>query len=113
MNDNEVDAALCLWEAMLDQKHLARHDHETPLLRAWSRDGTVEMRARARDLGTWVERIYQQLNPLLRDYYSFDWEIVPNILATIEWPMGNSGGYVLLKDEEVVCQVEAEMNGWK
>lgn len=92
-SDLDVEAALCLWEAMLDAKSqsqpapMAPADNENvaAMRIAWGETGTATMRDHARTLSRYVLAVYDAIKPDSLDGFAYDWEVVPAILATIEW----------------------------
>jgi hypothetical protein len=96
-NDEEVDAALCVWEWMLDQR--ATH---VELRRAWDDCGSASMRSECVQLGRTVEQIYQLIDEELRGTYLFDWEVVPAIMAQAVFL--TEGGYVVLPEPDVAAR---------
>jgi hypothetical protein len=91
MNDNyslmEAEAALCVWEYLLEQRHFVSPEKVTPvgLGCLWDTEGTCAVRLLALDLGVAIERAYvnfQTAHPDLGDGLGpFDWEVVPAIVA--------------------------------
>lgn len=84
-NNLQVEAALCVWEAMLEMRASNAAMNAT-----WEMHGTVTMRHHAMDIGVWVEAAYEDIRDEsdATDHWggcSYDWEIVPAILSFIEW----------------------------
>ena len=88
----EMQAALCVWEAMLD-KRMSSKEPESPFMVMWDGSGAYEMRDRATEIAVWIESLFEDskwgdmTHPwrALCDALSFDWEIVPTLLDMIEW----------------------------
>ena len=92
----EAEAALCLWEAMIEAKAEAEKLQDCgvgggdDLLNAWEDTGTMFMRHEALRLAHVVCETFALIPVDLRDGHSFDWEIVPAILDTFRW--SHAGG---------------------
>ena len=88
----EMQAALCVWEAMLD-KRMSSKEPESPFMRTWDNSGAHEMRDLATEIAVWIEALFEgsergdMSHPwnALCDALSFDWEIVPAVIDMIEW----------------------------
>lgn len=105
--DLHMEAALCLWEAMLDinmrgWERDPENDHRNtslePLIanhaslyRTWVNVGTVEMRHMAVHLADFLLQTWDALTEdEQQDLIPYDWEFVPAFLAQIEWDDGGS-----------------------
>ncbi|MEY9719258.1 hypothetical protein ABIA22_001748 [Sinorhizobium fredii] len=97
-----MEAALCLWEAMLDvnMRGWARDpenlDYQTrpepltgnaaDLYAAWQRVGTVEMRHAAIHLADFMLKTWDAMTEDEREEcIPYDWEFAPAFLAVVEW----------------------------
>lgn len=97
-----MEAALCLWEAMLDvnmqgwsrdPENENRDETAAPLTgnhaglyRAWLDYGTVEMRHAAIGLADFMLRVWDSMSETEREtLVPYDWEFVPAFLRQIEW----------------------------
>lgn len=79
---DEVDAALCIWEAMLEMRNeIDGLDH------AWKTHGTCSMRESAADLGCTAEAAWLELSEDDRDDICapFDWCFVPAFLRLVRF----------------------------
>ncbi len=87
-SQTDVEAAMLLHEAMLD----ARLDNSLPAVAAaFDRNGPQGMRLHALALAPFVGAVTDALGDA-RDGYSYAYEVVPAILAVIEW---DGAGYTL------------------
>lgn len=104
-NDNML-TALCLWEAMLDQR-----ENIATLDRVWDQMGTWEMRQQAINLAPQFDDLWDKLNESLEaqklDGMSFDWEFVPLLLPYVCWAGGCASGWTI-SDESVAQLVMTE-----
>lgn len=70
-----MEAACCLWEAMLELRD------ELPKLHAeWLRHGTAVMRQHAIDLAVETDEEWSQIPDDVRDGMTFDWELCPMVI---------------------------------
>lgn len=79
-----VEAALCVWEWVNEcslDAHKPEHEH---LCRYRREHGTVEMRHVCIGLADYCLNVYDLL-PDIRDCFTFDWHIVPEIVGTVDW----------------------------
>lgn len=87
----EAEAALCLWEAMIEAKIEAekRADYgdgvTSDLLSAWEDSGSMFMRQEALRLAHVVCETFDLIPADVRDGHPYDWEVVPAILDTFRW----------------------------
>lgn len=84
----EMEAALCLWEAMID----SRMESTLPALeQAFAATGTHAMRQQAIALAPFVLQVYNALPAAVRNApIGYDYDIVPAILATLQWDDGRA-----------------------
>lgn len=105
----EAEAALCLWEAMLD----ARLESSLPdLSNAFDSAGSYTMRQHALGLAPFVLAVHAALPDNVREgAVPYDFGVVPAVLAVIHW---SGAGYVLPSvphaAEKVANALRAE--GW-
>lgn len=82
----EVEAALCVWEEMLDRaRQRDGQPWAAPMIALWDDVGVYQMRAVARALGRALEPVWHTVPEAERDGYSYDWGFIPDALATIDW----------------------------
>lgn len=100
----QMEAALCLWEAMLD----ARLESTLPAMdAAFEAGGSHTMRQHAIALVPFVLNVRDALPESLREgAYGFDYQIVPAILTRVIWV---GSGYVLPPLESAVADVAAAL----
>lgn len=86
----QAEAALCIWEAMLD----ARLESSSPAITAaFEAGGTVTMRHHALALSTFALAVHDALPDDVREApLAYDYEIIPAILNAVQW---TGAGYVL------------------
>lgn len=73
---DEMEAALCLWEAMLDLRG------KLPKLNAeFENHGAWAMRTTAIDLAAHCEQVWKELTNNEDDTVTFDWEFCPEYIA--------------------------------
>ncbi|MES2295367.1 MAG: hypothetical protein V4527_18875 [Pseudomonadota bacterium] len=98
-------AALCIWEAMLDQR-----DKIPALAEAFDRHGSYSMRDTAIELAADVEDIWARLNTddALLDGVSFDWEYIPALMPLVDWP-GASWAVPMATIDRVVMGLADEL----
>lgn len=85
----EVEAALCLYEAMLD----ARLEGTSPaIVAAFENSGSATMRSHAVNLAGYALAVYDLIPEADRECRSYDFEIIPAILKTVRW---THVGYIL------------------
>jgi len=86
-----VEAAMCLHEAMLD----ARMENSIPaVVDAFERIGTAGMRQHAVRLAPFVCAVTDDLGAAIQ-HFNYAHEVVPAVLATIQWPRNDMNGYAL------------------
>lgn len=78
--DEYVNTALCIYEHFLD-----RYDSDMHLERLRSEIGSVEMRALAIRLAPFCQEVHALLPDSVTFDRSFDWDIIPEILDTIDF----------------------------
>lgn len=79
MTQQEIDAALCVWEHILETLRI----HPNPWRALVEQVGAVELRSYAPDYGKWCLAVYDYCtkdDPLFFDAYAWDWEVVPAIM---------------------------------
>lgn len=77
----QAEAAMCLWEAMLEGRDSLRVLDEV-----WQDVGTVQMRHFAIELSPYVCQVWDTLSEDEREScIPYDWEFVPALLKHIEW----------------------------
>lgn len=107
----EAEAALCLWEAMIEAKIEAekRADYGdgvgSDLLSAWEDTGSLFMRHEALRLAHVVCETFDLIPADVRDGHPYDWEIVPAILDTFRWSHAGCEHDAPAQIAAVVCQV--------
>ena len=79
----QAEAALCLWEAMMEM----RDEPEAPegMDQRWTDIGTVDMRHIAIDLAPFVCEVYDAMPKEAKECVPYDWEVVPAILRTVRF----------------------------
>lgn len=84
LTEGIAEAALCLWEAMLD----ARSEGAAPpwLEEYWWGEGTSAMRMRCIALAPAVDKLWKSLGPDQDDFEPFDWEFCPLVLSLMPDP---------------------------
>lgn len=76
-----VEAALCLWEAMLETR-----DDDKELQAAFDALGTFHMRHTAIALAPVVLGVWDALSETEREaFVPYDWEFVPAVLGLVNW----------------------------
>ena len=87
-----MEAGLCLWEAMLDANSAAfqkdpsaRSDAEETLLECWENLGYAEMRMKCIELIPLLEEIWAELPDTIKDSSSFDWDFCPIFVQVTNW----------------------------
>ena len=100
--DSILEAALCIWEAMLEARRVSPVEREArkadpaegaewqaQLDQHWEQVGTVQMRRYAADLAPEFLHVYDGLggSDTLEDLNltPYDWEFIPAVLAHVEW----------------------------
>jgi hypothetical protein len=87
----ELEAALCVWEAMLYFRGL--HEDRRPvsdnivgMSKVWDAAGWQAMRCRAAEIVPIVLDVYAGLSDILeRDGFTFDFDLIPAIVETLHW----------------------------
>jgi len=91
-----MEAALCLWEAMLDTRLDDDAYHRSPqwqvdMSTEWANHGTVEMRQRAIMLAPLVLDVWDLLTEEEQEQcVPYDWDFVPTVLAE-HWEHPDAG----------------------
>jgi hypothetical protein len=78
----EMEAALCVWEAMLEAS-------DAHFRAYWEKVGTCELRSTVPVIGAWCVEVEKHLDRDLLNDKPYDWEIIPAMVRTIDWS-GNS-----------------------
>lgn len=82
----EMEAALCVWEFM---EAASNHDHRLrieALADLRDRIGSVELRHASIAIGRYCLKVYDLIPKEARQGHAYDWEIIPAIVATINFP---------------------------
>lgn len=87
----EVEAALCIWEAMLYFRGL--HEDRRPvsdnivrMSEVWDAAGWQAMRSRAAEIVPIAFDVYAGLSDILeRDGFTFDFDFIPAMVETLHW----------------------------
>jgi len=94
----EVEAALCVWECLLEWTSLAGgdvhgaaiNDDEDSVHTAWiaerERVGSVALRHQSMALGEWCLEVYDlctKRDKNIFDGYAYDWEVIPAMLSHV------------------------------
>ena len=87
--EDQVDAALCVWEELLSRISDFKPESYTGLEAFKDQNGTCTLRQQAVGLGVWVEQAWLLIDEDVRDCYAFDWELVPALLDLVEWGSGS------------------------
>lgn len=82
----EVEAALCVWEWMID-----RADKE--LKDFFEGHGWGCMRLLATDLGRWCQQVYLKAEETFEFDVCFDWELVPSMMQMIDFDVAIESQY--------------------
>lgn len=96
-SEPEAEAALCLWEAMLEAKFTneqrveAGMETTSDLVDVWDVTGSLFMRQEALRLAHVVCEAFDLIPVDIRDGYPYDWELVPAILGTFRWTYQQGG----------------------
>jgi hypothetical protein len=78
---DHMEAACCLWEAMLEMK-----EKNVDLGRAFMKYGTAALRDAAIDLAIILDEEWNELTQEMReDAAPFDWEYTPNFVSRVDW----------------------------
>ena len=80
----QVEAALCIWEWVNECSLDASMPGHEALRRYGCEHGTVAMRFACIALAEYCDDVYERL-PKIRDCFTFDWDIIPEIVGTIDW----------------------------
>lgn len=78
----QVEAALCLYEAMLD----ARLEGTSPAIsEAFAAAGSATMRHHAMTLAPFALQVFDLIPESVRFGHAYDFAVIPAILATVKW----------------------------
>lgn len=90
-----MEAALCIWEAMLDARFPGEPaEGEAPIWanvmdETWVARGTVEMRHTAIDLADKALEVFDLIGGIegaeALDLIPYDWEFMPAFVALVDW----------------------------
>ena len=85
-----TEAALCLWEAMLEERRVPPASHwQLAMAEHWGAVGTAAMRLTAARLGRSVIAVWDELPEDWQDEMEpFDSGFVPALLPCIDWSSG-------------------------
>lgn len=79
-SDAHIDTALCVWE------HLLERSLTDPDIRHFRTDiGTAELRIAAIRLAEFCVEVYNRLPHAMTYGHTYDWDIIPAIMDTIDW----------------------------
>lgn len=83
----DAEAALCVWEFMLEVKALSKApEWAQSMLDLWDSMGTVHMRHIALDLGRSVNAVWQSMTEEEREsVVPYDWEFCPAFVANLKF----------------------------
>jgi hypothetical protein len=85
----EMEAALCVWEAMLDRKAADKPFHGDGLLAFWERRGTVETRHAAIPVAQFALKVFDALGGAdaieALDLIPYDWAFIPAVVNLVTW----------------------------
>lgn len=84
----EMEAALCVWEAINDWTLGAQEGRNPDLVELRQGIGSVELRHASIPLAAYCLKVYDQLPERIRDGRAYDWVIIPAILYTIDFTKG-------------------------
>jgi hypothetical protein len=94
-----VEAALCLWEWMTENR-----DDNPHLSAAWEAMGTAHMRFEAIRAAHYIDGVYNLIPADTRDLLPFDWEFVPRIAQGLRW---DAGARTLFPDSQALADLVA------
>lgn len=95
----QVEAALCIWEWMLESRQWEMKDAaaigaapwQPALVQLWENVGTSQMRDLAARVAPAVEALYGELcaevgeDELRQVYCAYDWEFIPAVCMLLDW----------------------------
>lgn len=92
----DVEAALCIWEAMLYFRGL--HEDRRPvsdniveMSKVWDAAGWPTMRSRVAEIVPIALDVYAGLSDILeRDGFTFDFDVIPAMVETLHWSVTGS-----------------------
>jgi len=102
----EMEAALCVWEDLLERCNPLSPRYDGNVNNVWAQLGAVEFRHASIDLGRYCLKVYDLIPEDTRDGHSYDWDIIPAILSTIDWATGYTAQ---LPPEEAAAIVTTEL----
>lgn len=79
----DVEAALCVWEWVLDRTLITTEDSHPALNEYRETYGTAQLRSDCVDIGVWVDKVYNLLDEDTKDRHCFDWDVVPEIMEHV------------------------------
>ena len=85
---DEVEAALCIWEELNDRTRTDRASMYPDLVAYREGVGSCSLRMDCVDLAPWSENVYEEIGEGVRDSFSYDWEIIPEILNAVTFCNG-------------------------
>ncbi|MER8582661.1 hypothetical protein NKG95_28825 [Mesorhizobium sp. M1423] len=90
MNDATCEAAMCLWEAMLEvrmKEGTSQAAWAAPIFARWDQWGTCEMRHDCIALAPIAERVWVAVRETGEedDLVPFDWEFIPAFLRRVKF----------------------------
>lgn len=100
---DQLYAALCVWEHMIDQIYRPQDNAYAKYRHA---HGIAELRDAAITIGIFCDDVYRRIPADVRDGYCFDWEVVPLIFESLTWP---DRGFALPDTKTTVATVTAEL----
>lgn len=102
---SNMEAALCVWEYLLDCRN--NYAEDCPELMAyWIDNDAWEMRHWAIKLAPWVDEVWSTFTEDDRDMLLFDWEWVPLIMSFVDW---TKNGPEKPSTEEVIDHINAHL----
>ena len=107
----DVEAALCVWEAILEaQLPTCQGDLADRLREQFDGLGTGEMRSHAIAIAMWAQKVWSAAfgaDPETWDGIQFDWEFIPTVLRLVRW---GSHGTSSLPDGDPVELAQVVLN---
>ena len=84
----EMEAALCVWECLVEMRQGWKHKGEDIIQKAWDDYGTVEMRLNvAVSIGRYAIEFYDMLpSGYVTDElgWSYDWDFIPFVVSLVK-----------------------------
>lgn len=84
-----VEAALCIWEALIEYRTKNADNHDDPITICFEQRGTNEMRHAAIALSVLCSDLWHKL-PEDERPDCFDWDYVPQFVAMLTWDANTS-----------------------